>query len=499
MAVEGFLQANFWYLAGAVFVIGTLLLLKTKFQRYFIIFLIRTQHGIRFLDRLGSLSPSLWKFLADLSVIISFGGLGAVYVSRYRNMVAPLAVLGVIAVIFLFPLIGQLNAAGLFLILLGILFPLQKSRSTHRPKAYFILGSLIIFGIIFSVISASNPPISSYTIGIITGVFGIPGLLVSFLAVHAGQILFQSSTLPGVSPLLPGLSQAGELGFFFPGLDIFIPLWSGLIAIIILLVSHEFSHGILARVQGMKVNSMGLLTFGILPIGAFVEPDEKLLEGRKSEEKMRVYTMGSFANLVVAMLAAILTVALSLQTAAMVEAGGVEIASVQKGLPAEVFSSGTVIQSVNGVPVTSLEAYLNESRKIAPGGNMTLVTDKGEYTLVSVPNPQNASLAYLGFNLRTHATLKKSLAGQELLFGVLIWLISTLGIIFFFNLNVAIVNLLPVLPFDGYKMFEELMKSFRIPPAARKKVTNAVVLLVIVLLVLNALPLGNIISGIFTG
>ena len=43
-----------------------------------------------------------------------------------------------------------------------------------------------------------------------------------------------------------------------------------------MIIIHEFSHGILARVENVKINSIGLLLFAIIP-GAFVEPDEEKL------------------------------------------------------------------------------------------------------------------------------------------------------------------------------------------------------------------------------
>jgi len=145
--------------------------------------------------------------------------------------------------------------------------------------------------------------------------------------------------------------------------------------LIVLLVSHEFCHGILARVHGIKVKSMGLLTFGIIPIGAFVEPDDKQLEKRRSEEKMRVYTMGSFANIVIAGISVLLLIGLSFQVGGMVDTIGVEVSSVEEGFPAEVLEIGTIITSVNGVEVTSLEEYLNQTSKLSPGDTIILGTD----------------------------------------------------------------------------------------------------------------------------
>jgi len=505
MALEGFLAENFWYVFLAVFLAGTALLMKTRAQRTFIIFLIRTKKGINWLDRLGSISPGFWKFLGDLAVIVSFGGLGALYVCKYRKVWPFLTILGALALMLLAPLIGIQNSGMLFLLLLIALFfinradkPESKSRKFVKC-AYFILAAAIMFSALLGFTGTIRPGIPSYAMSALTGIFGLPGLLVSALSFQASSILLQESALPGVSPLLPGMNQEGQIGFIFPGLDIFIPLWSGLLAIIILLVSHEFSHGIMARVQGIKVKNMGLLTFGIIPIGAFVEPDEKFLEKRKSEEKMRVYSMGSFANLIVAALAAMLLVAVSFPLAGMVEPVGIEIVSVQEGFPAEVLEPGTVVQKINGVEVKTVPEYINESGKSKPGDIITLETDKGVFKLKSIQNPQDPEAAHLGVNLRAKVSLKPGLESQQSFFSLLLALGAALEIIFFLNLNIAIVNLLPIVPFDGFRMFDELLKSFNISGRKRKKVIKWVLMLVLLLLILNALPLGNVFLSYFGG
>ncbi|MBL7160316.1 MAG: site-2 protease family protein [Candidatus Aenigmarchaeota archaeon] len=494
MDLQDLLITNFWYIVLAVFLVGTILLMKTKHQRWFIIFMIKTQHGIKLLERLGSLSPGFWRFLGDLAVIVSFGGLGTLYVSRYRKVWPFLLLLGLFSMFFILPLAGPALTGGLFLALLLALFILNKIPERFASKVFAVLTVLIIFSIFLGFAGTLRPGTPALAISIITGIFGLPGLLVGALGSQAAAIITQESALPGISPLLPGISSEGQVGFMFPGLDIFIPLWSGLIAIIILLVSHEFSHGIMARVQKIPVKTMGLLTVGIVPVGAFVEPDDKVLEKKKSEEKMRVYAMGSFANLIVAGLATILLLGVSVWASGMVEPVGIEIFSVQEGFPAEVLEPGTVIQKINGISVSSMEEYLTESAKLKPGDIIKLDTDRGSFSLKSVSNPGDSSRAYLGFNLRTKTSPKEGFENQQSSFGFLLAAGSALEIIFFLNLNIAIVNLLPVIPFDGSKMFDELLKSFRRTRRHRKRISGWVWKIVLLLLLVNALPLFRILA-----
>ena len=69
-----------------------------------------------------------------------------------------------------------------------------------------------------------------------------------------------TSQIPGVAPIIPGID---------------IPLFAGIISLAVLLVVHEFSHGLLARAAKVRLKSIGLLIFSIIPVGAFVEPDER--------------------------------------------------------------------------------------------------------------------------------------------------------------------------------------------------------------------------------
>jgi membrane-associated protease RseP (regulator of RpoE activity) len=71
--------------------------------------------------------------------------------------------------------------------------------------------------------------------------------------------------------------------FLIPGVNEFIPLTWGAIALLVTLVVHEFSHAILCRVEDIRVKSMGIL-LAVVPIGGFAEPDEEELFGKQEEE-----------------------------------------------------------------------------------------------------------------------------------------------------------------------------------------------------------------------
>ena len=94
--------------------------------------------------------------------------------------------------------------------------------------------------------------------------------------------------LPGINPILP----LEYLGFILLGL-------------IIAIMVHEFSHGILALVDKIKVKSLGIL-YLIVPIGAFCEPDDDEVKKARILSRLRIYAAGPTANFVVVCLSILL-------------------------------------------------------------------------------------------------------------------------------------------------------------------------------------------------
>jgi membrane-associated protease RseP (regulator of RpoE activity) len=144
-----------------------------------------------------------------------------------------------------------------------------------------------------------------------------------------------------------------------PGVNPLIPLWYGIFGLIVALVVHEGCHGILARAQDLKVKSLGILLL-VVPVGAFVEPDEKDLEKASARAKNRVFAAGPMSNLVLAFVTALLFSGLLMSSAAVVNNGeGVGITGIAPGLPAEKAGllPGDVVYALNGEPVRTAAAF----------------------------------------------------------------------------------------------------------------------------------------------
>jgi len=321
--------------------------------------------------------------------------------------------------------------------------------------------------------------------------FGLPALLIYALFTHGMMILLEQTDLPGVSPLIPS-TRGGNLGVAFPGYDIFIPWWHALIAIIITLVAHESSHGVLTRVAKVRLKSTGILTLGSLPIGAFVEPDEEELNRHTSIERMRVYTMGSFANFVVGITFAIMIFAIYSAFSSYMIIDGVKVVGFIEGFPAkEVMESGSLIYSIDGTNVADMDEFVVASKDLVAGEKVVLNTSSGVHSFTLGVSKEDPGKGYMGVYVANQVSLKGSLAFIEM--RTLSFIIDMLEWIVFFNINIGLVNLLPIIPFDGGRMFHEVINSMKIKEINVKRVVYAVIVFTAIVFMVNTLPLFSMI------
>ena len=109
--------------------------------------------------------------------------------------------------------------------------------------------------------------------------------------------------------LIPSAIGKGGMGIEYalaiPGLNPMLPIVYGWIALILAMVVHELAHGIQSRANDITVDSTGLL-YAVVPVGAFVEPNEEEIEKSSRGAKMDLYAAGITTNFIVAMITFIL-------------------------------------------------------------------------------------------------------------------------------------------------------------------------------------------------
>lgn len=467
------------------FSIGTFLLSKTKFERHVIIFLIRTKYFLRFIESIANLSKKFWKFFADMAIIFSFSAFGAKYISKHNE--CKIAMLSLVTGIIFSLFFSKTITA--FLILLFLFLLLSKFLDTAKSEnVNFFVFSVLLSFIWFKILSAISMNFSDFPtlaiISIIIGTLGIPALvIISFI--HQGYlIIFKNLNIPGISPFIPSVEE-GEVVLSAPGTGFSIPIIYAFFAIVIAIFSHEFAHGILSSANRIKLKSTGIATLGILPIGAFVEPDENEINKSDTLTRSRIFAVGSFANFLVAVIFLFMWYYSPILFASFSD--GVVITATQPGYSAYgKIKANTIVYEVNSIRVRNIAEFQNEMSKIKPMDELILKTNFGEISLNTSENPKNPNTAYIGVMLISHI--------PEFFSETLFWT-------FFINLSIALVNLLPLIPLDGGRIFKEFIFSFSISKKMQERIFYSIATLTLFLIFVNILPLFkmtiNVISNLF--
>ncbi len=285
--------------------------------------------------------------------------------------------------------------------------------------------------------------VSAIVVAIPVMFFGVWFLLNNVFGILSGEIV------EGVRFVLPWPTEKAELA---PGL-LLLPWWIWVIGVFSVMVPHEFTHGIICRLEKIPVKSVGWLLLLFIP-GAFVEPDDNRLKKAKTWTRIKMYAGGSFANLVtgtLALLIGFLLVALFFSPA------GVIPSAVIVDYPAANASMGGAIQYINDYRITSAEDISSALYNIPPGTNIIIKTTMSTYNITTAKHPAS-NLSFIGISPPYNIYYESSLTGLSkdavnFLRDLLFW-------IFALNLGIGIVNLLPLKPLDGGLIAEAISQKY---------------------------------------
>lgn len=343
--------------------------------------------------------------------------------------------------------------------------------------------------------------------------------LAIFLIVGSLAVLFSNADArAGVSSLGP------QANLLIPGLNPYLPITYGWVALVVTIIIHEAGHGILARVYNIRVDSTGIVLLLGLPIGAFVNIERDELAKATLKQKSAVLTAGPLNNMILAGLSLLaLFLIMSTLTPILdsnVPQFGALVVSVNPGSLAESIglSQGSVIQTVAGQEMRTLEnlsdalmgnlgqtvdiAWIEQSgqsvtksvalpESVEPGrgtlgiGVSTLSTPgdvleryKGAFgsnplAILLPPTIQQGSVPYSDLMApKYESSIGPSWA---IIANMLFWL-------WFVNFNVGIFNALPIGPLDGGQLYgsvlEKKIKSAAIAKHAANLLTIAMVAIV---------------------
>lgn len=348
-------------------------------------------------------------------------------------------------------------------------------------------------------------------------IFGSIGIAFCFIMMilMIYLLIINTWTVIGFTPeqqqQLPGI----EFGLVIPGLNPILPLEYLayiLIGLIVAVIVHEFSHGILTFAHDLKVKSLGML-YLIIPLGAFCEPDEEQLKETKTKNRMRVYAAGPMSNFTIAFIVLFLFSTVCMASVQPIE--GVHILYVVPESPADnlSLSTGMVITKVNNTTVTDVNGFLQTMKNTTAHQTIqvtyysegesidTEITLADQYAFTNNVSDRNKSFLGIGFNLYVSGFSKalqhpltfafpeglilvyslpffSYLAGYNPLVepftqGYIIsgplsfipasvfWpMVNMFYWIFWLNLVVALFNVLPMIPLDGGFLFSDGLRLF---------------------------------------
>ncbi|WEU40717.1 MAG: site-2 protease family protein [Candidatus Odinarchaeum yellowstonii] len=279
-----------------------------------------------------------------------------------------------------------------------------------------------------------------------------------FLTSNLIKLFYRSPEASPLIPIVPGITITG-----FTLIYIIIPLF-------LVVLFHEFAHGVAAHVNNIPVRAAGLFLAIFFP-GAFVEPDNRRLNESSGKAKLMVYAAGSFSNLGLAVIGLLLinsTVFNIVISPLYSFPSGVIFQETVSGSPISAYIVPPFIltgASINGsshiYPINSISDFLNFMDLTNPYTNVTLYTDKGVYTIPLDENPGNPGKGYLGVVLTTAFPYYPPKPWAEWLGPLLPYhLYQVFNWLWIISFSVGIFNLLPIPIFDGDKIVAVLLDRF---------------------------------------
>jgi membrane-associated protease RseP (regulator of RpoE activity) len=204
-------------------------------------------------------------------------------------------------------------------------------------------------------------------------------VLMTLLMIMTAWLVF------GFTPEQRNALPGPEVALVLPGINPILPLeYLGyvLLGLIVAIIVHEFSHGILTLVDKLKVKSLGIL-YLIVPIGAFCEPDDEEVKKASILSRLRIYAAGPAANFVVVLICILLFSGVCMSAVQPMDEGGI-IFTVDTDSPASQIGlqTGVIVTSLNNTVIHSGEEYFTEwnNTKANQTISITYVKSGAEYT-----------------------------------------------------------------------------------------------------------------------
>ncbi len=325
-------------------------------------------------------------------------------------------------------------------------------------------------------------------IGLVVGFIGIITMF-GMIATFFVKLLINPAGPTAVSMVIPGVKV--------PGSPIYIPFWYGIIALFIVVVVHEFGHGIIAKAHDLKILSTGLALITILP-AAFVEPDDKALDKKKDKVQYSVFAAGPWFNVILAIIFFVLFIIAALGLTSLVNNDGFMFESIQSGSPAELagLPTNTSFNKINNISVNSVSSLSLELANTKPGDSITLEDiNDNVYSVTLTGHPDAEEKGYIGIlglsNVQSFNT-----NFSKIVYYVLYIIATLFQWIWVLSFGIGTANLLPAMPLDGGRMVLTFLKRKFNKKKAEKIAYNISILTWLMLGILILVPFFRALIGI---
>jgi membrane-associated protease RseP (regulator of RpoE activity) len=418
-------------------------------------YMFGSKRGLKTIERISKKYKVFWDVMSMWGLTLGFGLL--TYLLVKGKIDKRVYAFGIVSLILIdFFVLPYLASAFQFVNIPQI----QSAISTQQASAptlystimtYATTGITIFSGftgtIIFSLFSNTESILYSFINYITTPSLGIVGSGIA-------------SQIPGVAPVIPGID---------------IPLFAGIIALVLLLIIHEFSHGILAKSAKVKLKSIGLLVFGFIPIGGFVEPDEKMVAKLNKPKQTKIFSAGIAANFLAMLVFLALWLLLVVFVVPNAYQSRIVVTGTVAGYPANgVLLNGMQILEWNNHTINNISELTAASATDKPNQTINILTNKGPFNIKAVADPTNSSKGLIGVSLGYSPIIETPYAK------LVYFLYTVFALSMLLNFLVAVVNLLPIPGFDGWRIYKTNIKS--------QKFVNFLGALIIIFLIINVLP-----------
>ena len=205
---------------------------------------------------------------------------------------------------------------------------------------------------------------------------GLGGALVAMVG---SFFLILSSAASSLNTAQPSAIQQPQNFLIIPGVNDFLPLSVApeiIAGLAVAMVVHEGAHGLLCRVEGIDIESMGLVFFTFLPVGAFVEPNEEATQEASRGARARMFAAGVTANTLLTVV--VFALLFGPVVGAISPAPGYAVGEVTPGSSADAagLAAGDRLVEVDGTPVETASEF--EAAIADAGDTVTVAADDGD-------------------------------------------------------------------------------------------------------------------------